>query len=175
VGDPAVGKSALVTRIRFDVFEQDIPTTVGALFTTVTWIDPNSEGEAIDFQFWDTAGSERYGSYIPQKLKSANVVLLLFDLSEPATQQSLEEWVALIRDRATKSPSLFLIGNKLDLEPRFGAQELATNYRAQYFEISAKTGDGVPTLLTALSKVPSDQVTMSTPLEQVSPPENACC
>jgi small GTP-binding protein len=177
VGDPAVGKSALVTRLRFDVFESDIPPTLGALFTTVSWINPSDPDESVDFQFWDTAGSERYGSYIPQKLKSANAVLLLFDLSHAPTLESLKEWINIVQQSAPKNAPVFVIGNKLDLAPHTGGSEFAAEHQAKYCEVSAKSGEGLQELLLELAKVPSDPVPV---LAAPEPPEekassSSCC
>lgn len=63
---------------------------------------------------WDTAGQERFHSLIPTYLKNANIVIFVFDVTQPATFQNLKRWHKLFLQHQT-APGI-IIGNKTDLK-----------------------------------------------------------
>jgi small GTP-binding protein len=163
IGDCAVGKTALVTRLALGIFEEDPPPTLGGLFSFVA----SADGQ-IRFTLWDTAGTEKYGAYIPQRLKNCHAALIVFDVAQPATFAALPEWVKIARGACPAECRLFLLANKVDGPRAVGADEgraFAGGIGADYLEISAKTGEGLDRLLELLGSVasPPDPVALVGP------------
>jgi Ras-related protein Rab-5C len=175
VGDAGVGKSALIGRIRFEIFQDEIQPTVGAVFSKAVWRSADGT-DSIEFQFWDTAGSEKFHSYIPHKLKSSHAILLVFDVSELGTFESISSWMISVNNSAPEDVRLFVVGNKIDCERKvtreIGAQ-FAQNIGAEYIEASVKSGQGVPDLLLKLATVPSDPAPIE--LQHSEGPKKSCC
>jgi small GTP-binding protein len=175
VGDAGVGKSALIGRIRFEIFQDEIQPTVGAVFSKAAW-RASDGSDSIEFHFWDTAGSEKFHSYIPHKLKSSQAILLVFDVSEFSTFESLSSWMISVNNSAPEDVRLFVVGNKIDCQ-RTVTQEIAAAFAqkigADYSEASVKSGQGVATLLAKLSTVPSDPAPIE--LQRLEGPKRSCC
>lgn len=70
-------------------------------------------------QLWDTAGQEQFKSMGHAYFRGADVCVLVFDLSEHKTFDSLDNWYKTLIEAANPlNPDKFpivLIGNKSDL------------------------------------------------------------
>lgn len=65
---------------------------------------------------WDTAGQEKFKTITNAYYKGAQGIILVFDLTDRRSFQDVSNWVSEIEKYATKSPVIFLIGNKSDLQ-----------------------------------------------------------
>ena len=104
---------------------------------------------------WDTAGQEKYRSLIPIYFRGSDAALLVFDLSNRQSFESLNEWLELVRSSVLDSTIIFLVGNKSDLiQERCvsfqEAKQWASNTNCSYFEVSALSGNGIPILIPQL-------------------------
>ena len=124
IGDANVGKSTLCQALKGNVNEfVRTASTIGAEFSCVL-TDNN-----IRFELWDTAGQERYQALVPLYYRHADIFLLVFDVSQRTTFNSIERWITSIqqynRQTITEKDcdaqrSIFpivLIANKIDLLP----------------------------------------------------------
>ena len=99
-------------------------------------------------KIWDTAGQERYKSIRGTFFRGATGAILVYDITQPQSFASLPRWLEDLELNTSKHPVVMLLGNKIDRSSerrvsRLKAEELALSYKMKYFEVSAKTGEGV--------------------------------
>eukprot|EP00826_Nyctotherus_ovalis_P063496 TRINITY_DN9314_c0_g2_i1.p1 TRINITY_DN9314_c0_g2~~TRINITY_DN9314_c0_g2_i1.p1 ORF type:complete len:141 (+),score=41.39 TRINITY_DN9314_c0_g2_i1:98-520(+) len=116
-------------------------------------------------QIWDTAGQERFRSLTPSYVKNAKALIFVYDVTrknykkiiEKDSLEGVEAWIKEALDVKQGDPKLFVIGNKIDLasERQAKADEgraLASKYEADFFEVSALTGEHVASTFAAVGK-----------------------
>jgi len=151
LGQSAVGKTSIIYRIYRDSFYGYEPVSnIGASF--VCTFESNTHTVLVCFnihyyyyqfthsipvkdlnvklEIWDTAGQERYKALAPMFYRSAGIVLLVFDLTDKKSFESVKEWISELQKNYTKQmeshqqsdykrfislPMIILIGNKDDL------------------------------------------------------------
>jgi small GTP-binding protein len=156
LGQTRVGKSCILDRHLHDSFEDQTPNTIGTAFATT--LVETSDG-VFRLQIWDTAGQEQYISLASLYYRNADIALLVFDLTHRESFLCLERWATEVRERAPARTELVLIGNKCDLEDERAVRfEEISKFRerigaAEYFETSAKTGNGIDRLFHSIPKL----------------------
>jgi Ras-related protein Rab-5C len=169
-----------VNRFAKDQFDDFRESTIGAAFLTQTiQLDQNT---TVKFEIWyvnhdffekrpstntvsrDTAGQERYKSLAPMYYRNANCAVVVYDITQSSSLTRAKAWVKELQHQANENIIIALCGNKLDLEAsRQVDTETAEAYAKEagllFYEASAKTGDNVTDLFTAIAKkLPIDQV-----------------
>uniref|UniRef100_A0A224XWM0 Putative ras-related in brain n=1 Tax=Panstrongylus lignarius TaxID=156445 RepID=A0A224XWM0_9HEMI len=145
LGAQGVGKTSMVVRYIGKMFSHHISPTIGASFFTC---NINISETKVKLQVWDTAGQERFRSMAPMYYRNANAALLVFDITQPATFNSIKSWVKELQRNVEEPLVLCVVGNKTDLESqrkvaREEAQLYATSIAASYFESSALNDSGI--------------------------------
>jgi small GTP-binding protein len=169
IGDSAVGKTSIFRHLESHIFEQQYVPTVGGAFVRI-WIDL-PDGTRTEMGLWDTAGQEKFRVIVPMYFQRTDILLMVFDLTQRGTFESIESWVALARERAPAEVQTVLIGNKSDLaesrQIQFGeAQEKAELYGAfVYVEMSALKGHGFDELMTQLAELSRLALERRSPVE----------
>jgi len=158
VGSSSVGKSALIVRFVDDRFKDDLLATIGVdfRFRTLT-----VDGRKVKLQIWDTAGQESFRTIISAYYKSADAIILVYDLTEPATFRDINEfWLGEIEQNKEEGCQTMLIGNKGDLETSVKRPEAEFLEGVKkkldtelYFETSAKTAESVEAAFVQLTKL----------------------
>ncbi len=110
-GDCGVGKSALFFAIADGVKPADYVPTIGVDFR---YKRIEVGGQPVKLQLWDTAGQERYRSISATYFRSADVVLLVFDITCRKSFTNLAEWVHCVDACKGARPMYVVVGNKLD-------------------------------------------------------------
>ena len=105
-------------------------------------------GKTVKLQLWDTAGQEKYKSMVSSYYRGANVALIIFDITNHKSFESLPNWIENFYKNGPEQKNIILIGNKKDLEEeRQVTQEEAEAFSETnnmiYFETSAKDGDNI--------------------------------
>ena len=113
VGNSGVGKSNMLTKFIFDEFTLSSKATIGAELFSKTFI---IEEKVIILQIWDTAGQERYKSLTKSYFKGAKGAMIVYDITDTNSFESVNEWNQTIKDCGESDVSVMLIGNKSDLE-----------------------------------------------------------
>jgi len=119
VGDASVGKTSIIhLYVKKEFIKHD--STIGAAFNSVQKIKYDEINPVnVRLSIWDTAGQERFRSIVPIYIKNAQIILMVFDLTNPDTFKDLSEiWLQLLEmyHSDTKEPQImYIIGNKLDL------------------------------------------------------------
>lgn len=151
LGDSGVGKTSIAVRLARDVFnDHAAQPTVGAAF--FTFVVENGE-DSVQFEMWDTAGQERYRSLAPMYYRGAEVVVLVFAVSDKQSFEEGERWLQDVRQSGLgPTCTLVLVGNKADLEDERqvsteDAEAFAAEQGMMYIETSAKTGHNVKEIM----------------------------
>ena len=144
IGDSSVGKTCVSLRYLTGEFSSQTRPTIAAGFCNAKVKLGKTE---IDLLIWDTAGQEAYRGLTSQYYRDAKVALIVFDLTNPSSLNSVIEWHQRLTDANRESVVCVLVGNKSDLPNRQVSQEqgeaLATQIKALYRETSAFTGKGI--------------------------------
>ncbi|QPG77048.1 GTPase Ypt5 [Brettanomyces nanus] len=146
LGESAVGKSSVVQRFVKDSFSDFRESTIGAAFLTQT-VDID-DTTTVKFEIWDTAGQERYRSLASIYYRNAQAALVVYDITQKASLDKAKYWIKELQKQANSDIIIALVGNKTDLQDQREvsieeAQSFAQGMGLLYFEVSAKTGQGV--------------------------------
>ena len=140
LGDSTVGKTS-ICRVFFGYeFDLDQIATIGEVkFEKNVAI---GENEKIKLIIWDTAGQERFHSIALAACKSAQGILVCFDLTNEKTFKRIKVWLDEINNNYIDVP-IVLFGNKLDMVEKRKiskeeAEKVAKELNLEYFETSAK-------------------------------------
>ena len=125
-------------------------------------------------QVWDTAGQERYQSLGIAFYKGAECCLLVYDITNPRSFTSLENWKReFLRQSAPRNPETFpfiVLGNKSDKESERKIQiEKVTkwcedNGNMPFFETSAKEHKNVTNAFDQAAKMALNNQLFNQPL-----------
>ncbi|XP_039190240.1 ras-related protein Rab-42 [Crotalus tigris] len=145
LGDSTVGKTSLLRRYTERCF---IPTpcpTVGVEFYSKMMELP--PGIKVKLQLWDTAGQERFRCITRSFYRNAVGVLLIFDMTNRRSFESIFDWYNEVTNVMDKVIFL-LVGHKCDLESMNRvtleeAEGLAMSLGTSFIETSAKTDTNI--------------------------------
>jgi small GTP-binding protein len=148
IGDSSVGKTSILTTLVGDDFNLYEQNTIGANWHLQT---EDVNGEHVELQIWDTAGQERYRSLGPLYYRNAVAGIVVYDITNRGSFQSIPGWIDSFRSIAGTETVIFVVGNKCDLADRRQvpfeeASDWAKEREFDFFETSAKTSDGIEKL-----------------------------
>jgi Ras-related protein Rab-22 len=182
LGDSGVGKSSIALRFVTDEFRPYTESTIGASFMakTIEFEDIRSDENTtsarkrdVSFKIWDTAGQEKYHSLAPMYYRGAGAAVLVFDMCNQTTFDTLQNWVTELEGSGPPNIVLVVCGNKADLSDHRRvqsdvAQEYATKVGALYMETSAKDNANIDNLFKQIAKL----VPVETDCESTAEAEN---
>ncbi|KAM7148951.1 ras-related protein Rab-26 isoform 4-T4 [Molossus nigricans] len=155
VGDSGVGKTCLLVRFKDGAFlAGTFISTVGIDFRNKVL---DVDGMKVKLQIWDTAGQERFRSVTHAYYRDAHALLLLYDVTNKASFDNIQDWLTEIQEYAQNDVVLMLLGNKVDsaqerVVKREDGEKLAKEYGLPFMETSAKMGLNVDLAFTAIAK-----------------------
>jgi len=154
VGAGKVGKTSLTIRFAEDRFRESYLPTLGVDFLTKT---VTIDGKIVKIQLWDTGGQEFVMSLLPFYFSGAAGGILVYDITNRNSFNSLDYWLKQIKNNAGDIP-ITLVGNKVDIADQRkvsleDAQTYAKEKKLIYIETSAKTGISVPDLFDNVVEV----------------------
>lgn len=115
LGDFAVGKTSLVRRFVFDMFDDHYLSTIGVKVSRKPLVVTSGDRVVdLTMMLWDLAGSEEFSQMRSAYLRGAAGALLVYDLTRPETLVSLNEYASQIR-QINADAVLVIVGNKTDL------------------------------------------------------------
>ena len=154
VGDTNVGKTNIMSKYIKDQFNFNSKSTIGVEFGTKIL---TIENKKIKAQIWDTAGQERYKSITSAYYKGAKGALVVYDITNKFTFESVDKWVQDLNSYGDKNLTLLLVGNKSDLEEKRqvnkeDGEEKAKSFGCAFLETSALSGDNLDKAFTLMVK-----------------------
>ena len=72
-------------------------------------------GKKVKLHIWDTAGQERFKHITRGYYKQSHGVILAFDITQPASFESLHYWLNDLEQNGNMKECRILVGNKTDL------------------------------------------------------------
>ena len=146
LGDITVGKTCFLMKHTDKSFQDIYMATIGLDYHLKSMKLKN--GKDIKLQMWDTAGQDRYRAITKNYYKGSHGILLLYDITNLRTFESVKQWVTQIREEAPRNVIIYLVGNKTDLEEEREVQkeegeQLAEELGFPFTESSARNGFNV--------------------------------
>ena len=163
LGEPAVGKTSLVRRFVYDIFDDMYISSIGVKITkkTMTLSAEENPGSSKDVELnlllWDIEGQKGREELGKSYCAGAEGALLVCDLTRKDTLDALPDWISDLHKMGCNIPLIFLV-NKDDLkeDAQFGEDDikaLAADYHATYSFTSAKTGHNVEKAFKDMGKL----------------------
>jgi len=142
VGNQGTGKSCILNRFVNETFEENYQATIGLDFQSKNITIHDQDVRLI---IYDTAGQEKFRSLIPMYIREAQIILLVYDISDKDSFDAMPNWIQEVKEVLNKEVVFALIGNKMDLESQRKVsyeegKKLAEKNNFVFQEISAKTG-----------------------------------
>lgn len=155
LGHYSVGKSSIVLNFVKGEFNPNEESTIGASFLTKTIV---CDRYAVKYEIWDTAGQERYYSLIPMYYRGAQVALIAYDVTSKDSFETAKNWVEELKYDKPQEFLKVLVANKIDLKEESAisfemGKEYAEKENLMFYEISAKTGEGIGKLFSEIAAV----------------------
>ena len=149
VGNQQVGKTSIALRYATNVFSKNYSPTTGVDFylkrTTV------AANKNCALKLWDISGKDMQGRMLDKYIFGADAVMLVYDVTNTASFESLQDWLELCRvclAGTERRPSYALVANKIDQEhlrviKSDRHHKFAQDNSLLTYAVSAKTGEGV--------------------------------
>lgn len=121
IGEREVGKTTLVSKyFRHQEITQYNPT-IAVEVSYSSYV--SDEGTVLRVKCWDTSGENKYKNMVCYHLKEAQIIVLMFDLTNSASTHmfycigfnKIDEWVARLKTEKANPKVLCLVGNKIDV------------------------------------------------------------
>ena len=144
LGDQSVGKSCILNRFLNDTFIEDYQATIGLDFQSK---NVQIDNQDIHLLLYDTAGQEKFRSLIPMYTRDANIILLVYDISNRDSFTNLSQWLKDLTNVNMEEVILCSVRNKIYLNDKRAVnteegKKFAEEHDFIFQEISAKTGEG---------------------------------
>ncbi|XP_062612391.1 ras-related protein Rab-43-like [Saccostrea cucullata] len=107
IGDAGVGKTCVVQRFKSGTYVEKHGSTIGVDFTMKTL---QIDGKLIKLQIWDTAGQERFRTITQSYYRSANGVIIAYDITKKASFESVPRWIEDVKRYAGPNIVQCIIG-----------------------------------------------------------------
>ncbi len=109
-GDPSVGKTSIITRLKKKGDIKNVEKTKGIC------IESMAVNNDLEIVFWDFSGQVHFRDIVIPFFDGANVAIFVFDLSNSETLYSLiNQWKNYLVKYAKDAPVL-IVGNKKDIK-----------------------------------------------------------
>lgn len=127
IGDSSVGKTSIIKSVTQKAFGEDFSYTIGVDYSRI-------KDDDIEIQIWDTSGMEKFKTLTTSYYRSADVIIIVYDVSEPDSYENvMTEWIPQV-SRFKHDIHIVLAGNKTDLSK----QEFPDLQNTKHFRVSAK-------------------------------------
>lgn len=152
LGATGVGKTSLVKQYVEGIFSEKYLTSIGV---KIDKKQVETENQTVQLMIWDIEGIDRYCGFQAKYLRGASAFIIVTDHTR---SQSLVEGLDILKmvKEVADIPGVLAV-NKVDLPAswHWSETELAEIKQGfvQFFNTSAKTGDGVEPMFTHIANV----------------------
>lgn len=123
----------------------------------------DNETLRVKLQIWDTTGAQRFQSIALNYYRGANGILLVYDVTDRKSFESVKKWMKTVSDYCTDKVEVCLVANKCDAGynksetiqrkvSKVEGETLAAMYGLTYIETSARTNINIEKTFTDLTK-----------------------
>ena len=154
MGESNVGKTSIILRYTENEFQTTGISTCG-VDVKVKFV--SVDNIKIKLVIWDTAGQERFRGLAKNYFRGANGFILVYDITNKNSFDKLRGWMSDAKEKIDGEYKMVVIGNKKDCEDEREVdskllKEFGDKNGVITMEVSAKTGEGVDSLFTAMVK-----------------------
>ena len=154
VGDSDVGKTSILRRYLYNIFDSENMSTLGVNFSYK--IIELENKKKIKLKLIDTAGQEKFRSIVKSYYKNADAVLFIFALNDLESFNHISDWVVSFQENNGEKVTKYLVGNKYDVEIKTVDQQLIDNFSKEnnfpYKAVSASSNYNIEELFTELAE-----------------------
>ena len=156
IGNLNVGKTSIINQYISGTFDPKQSSTIG----TLDYQQKHLKIEATDIKLiiFNSTGLENY-SLPSSYLRNVNGIIIVFDLTDKKTLESLRFWINEVKKSNTDDVVIAFAGNKSDLEEDIEIEEEEIRETIEelgsfgnYYQTSAKSGRGVKQMFNAVIK-----------------------
>ena len=146
LGNACVGKTCFILKFTENKYENSHIMTAG--IDLKMKIIELSNKKRYNIFFYDTAGQEKFKSISANSIKSADGIILMYDITNQKSYDDISCWMNSIIEHKGKGFPMVLLGNKCDLENEriISTEEgydLAQKYSLKFFETSNKLNTNI--------------------------------
>jgi small GTP-binding protein len=157
IGDPAVGKTSLLSKFSTNKFEERYVATVGVNIVKEP-ISLETQNVTVNLMFWDVAGQPQFYMLHRPYFNGADGMILVFDVTRSSTFSNVNNWYTTAVKYGLSHIPRILIGNKIDIKDERKiilpmAEHLSEKLNAPYFETSALTGENVKFVFNKIAQL----------------------
>lgn len=160
IGDPAVGKTSLLTKFCGEKFNYEYVPTVGVNITKepVTIKDDMGKDITANLMIWDIAGQPQFYMLHRPYFNGADGMILIYDITRSSSFSNINNWFSTSIKYGLSAIPRLLIGNKIDLKDERKiilpmAEHLSEKINAPFFETSALTGENVKSIFQKIAEL----------------------
>ncbi|XP_065885557.1 uncharacterized protein [Dysidea avara] len=169
LGNTQVGKSSIIRRYTTGQFPHGMLATIGVDYRSK---DILVEGVRVQLKVWDTAGQERFFSFTKQFIRGSQGILLMYDITSPATFTDISRWIGAVQEAGLQGETLMLIGNKYDLAEHKRNVETSTGQQLSISSVKFAKSDSI----TSGCSVHHKSIKLGPPeAEEETVTKNKCC
>ena len=127
IGDSNVGKTSIIRRYTYNIFEPESISTIGVSFSFKEVTLEN--GITVKLKLVDTAGQEKFKSVTKSYYKNTDGVLFVFAYDKKRTFEDISDWIQNFEDNNnTGNIPRYLLGNKNDLENKVVTEDSINDF-----------------------------------------------
>jgi small GTP-binding protein len=174
VGDEGVGKTCLIRRFAYDMFDEAYIRTVGTMVSKRE-VDLPDMGYRVILMIWDIMGFKDFMELFKSAyFNHVKGIVAVFDLTRPKTLDSLDGWIGSVQSSVGKIPAVVL-ANKMDLEMAERSLDedihgFCDSRALRFLKTSAKTGENVKEAISYLAAEMVIDEEQGRPSPSVEPP-----
>jgi small GTP-binding protein len=150
LGDQGVGKTSMIKKYVYDIFDDKYISTLGTKVTTKSVkIEDKTKDRTVEIKLliWDMMGQKEYEMFHHSAYTGSQGALIVCDITRKETLENLPDWITGLFNATNQIP-IVVIGNKNDLEDQkqFGLDEMTTianTFDVPLYLTSAKTGENI--------------------------------
>ena len=158
LGDAGVGKTSLIRRFVYSMFDDKYVSTIGTKVSSkLLQVGDESDLKRVRLVVWDLMGQIQFKRVRETALLGAQGALVVADITRPESLVAVEEWISALNDVAGDVPAVLIV-NKVDLAESAKvtlqmAKEIAARHNMPYYFTSAKTGMNVDEAFRVLASL----------------------
>ncbi|GAA5967809.1 hypothetical protein JCM11641_005774 [Rhodosporidiobolus odoratus] len=126
LGSQGVGKTSLINRTCYGVFNRDVRASLGTSFHGKKL---NINGSRVMFQIWDPLGQDKFRSLAGLYYRDALAAVLMYDVTDEKSLDDILHWLRELREQITHEMVILIVGAKSDLAGSYPTVPLETARR----------------------------------------------
>ena len=149
LGDPSVGKTSMVQKFVYDIYDDKYISTLGTKITKKELSFDNIGDTAfkLTLLIWDVMGQLDFSKFLEVAFSGCKGAMIVSDITRPETIENIYYWQKSLFNSEEKIP-IVVLGNKYDLALRYAKgldkfNGIKDKSPGPMFLTSAKTGENV--------------------------------